>query len=60
MSGTTDSFTRALVPFSFKRGQCFLCHAPAVRRIADEPVCVKHKALIEAIRRDAAQKETAR
>lgn len=56
MSGTALSFVRAFVPFSFKRGQCFLCDAPAVTRIADEPVCATHAAVIEAIRRDGQER----
>lgn len=56
MSGTALSFVRAFVPFSFKRGQCFLCDAPAVTRIADEPVCAQHARVIEEIRREAEER----
>ena len=48
-----------LVPFSFKRRRCFLCDTDAVARVAGEPVCAKHKDLIDAIRREAERKETA-
>ena len=57
MSGTTDSFTRALVPFSFKRRRCFLCDTDAVARVAGEPVCARHAAVIEEIRREAEERE---
>lgn len=46
----------AIVPFTFKRGQCFLCREPAVERIAGEPVCRMHLARVRAIAARAADR----
>lgn len=59
MTKRTHVLKDAVVPFTFKRGQCFLCEAPAVARIADEPVCPVHERLIRQIQRDGARESAA-
>lgn len=39
----------AIVPFTFQRGQCFLCPAEAVTKMAGEPVCAAHLTKVLAI-----------
>lgn len=42
-----------VVPFSFTRGCCAFCDAPAMGRIGGEPVCERHLATLAAIKADA-------
>ena len=51
------SFEFSSTPYRFVRRQCFLCEAPAVAHVANEPVCATHRQMIEAIREDAAARE---